>query len=72
MFNSVLRAVMQKFLGTSLSVWISFRRTNISSREGQVDLILAIILLISLIWIPIVTNVFLKKNKEKLRQPAFK
>ena len=72
MFNSVLRAVMQKFLGTSLSMWISFRSTDISSKDGRVDLILAILLLGALIWIPIFTRLFFKKNKEQLREPTFK
>ena len=37
MYNSILRALMQTFLMTNISMWITFRDTDFTSSEGIVD-----------------------------------
>ena len=74
MFNSVLRAFLQKFLGTSLAVLISLRNTDVKVEGGKIDLIISIFLLtvmcMTILWV----KGFLTKNsrREQLRRPNFK
>lgn len=74
MFNSILRAFMQKFLSTSLAVWVSLRSTDVKKPGGEADLIIAIVLVLAMITTIVFTRGFLLKNnrREQLRRPAFK
>lgn len=67
-----MRAMMQKFLSTSISVMLCVRYTDVSTSSGTVDLIIAIVLLIVILATPVLVTCCLCKNRESMREPAFK
>ena len=72
MFNSILRACMQTYLTTCISLLFSLKVTTIESKEGIVSLTLALLTLCYIIGCPIFSKIFLYRKKDKLPQPDFK
>ena len=72
MFNSILRAIMQTFLATSISMWISLSSTQVSTTEGVTDLCIAIAILIFAFAAPFLSLKLLLKYFDRLREPDFK
>ena len=72
MFNSVLRSLMQTYLLTCISTLTSLLNVNLTHTQGKVDFAIAICITIFAISFPIFTVKFLRRNKDKLREPAFK
>ena len=72
MFNSVLRSLMQTYLLTCISTLTSLLNVNLTHTQGKVDFAIAICIIIFAISFPIFTVKFLRRNKDKLSEPAFK
>lgn len=72
MFNSLLRAVMQTYFFITISMWNSFRNTQVDSSEGITNLITAILSLFAVVFFAWFSYRFLKKNLLNLPKSAFK
>ena len=72
MFNSILRAIMQTFLATSITMWLSLRLTDVSNTAGVTDLCIALAFLIFSLVAPYLTLKFLRSKFDRLREPSFK
>ena len=72
MFNSILRAIMQTFLATSIAMWISLQQTDVSTTQGVTDLLIALAILCFTIVAPYLSLKLLRKKFERLREPTFK
>lgn len=72
MFNSILRALMQTYLQTCLSLWFSFGQTNLGTSEGKVDFGLACAMIVFAIGFIVFSYKFLQRKKDNLREPTFK
>ena len=66
MFNAILRTLMQTFLKNSINMWYSLFTTDVSSLEGILDLVFAVLLLALNIMFPIFCYKFLKKKFNEL------
>ena len=63
---------MQTFLLTCISTFTSLLNVNLTHTQGKVDFAIAISIIIFAISFPIFTVKFLRRNKDKLSEPAFK
>ena len=72
MFSILLRACMQTFLYTSISMWKSLLDSNTSSTNGIIDLAVCLVMFAYLLAFTIFSFVFLRKNFEDMPDPAFK
>ena len=72
MFNSVLRALMQTFLMTCISTLTSLLNVNLTHTQGKLDFAIAICIILFAVSFPIFTVKFLRRNNNKLLEPAFK
>ena len=72
MFNSVLRACLQTFLATFVSLLLSLKTLDPTSTEGAVDLILAILIAAYGLSLTVFSLKFLQRKFDSLRVPAFK
>ena len=72
MFNSILRALMQTYLQTTLAMWISLRATNLTVTTGQVDFALFFLTIAFAVSFIVLSYKFLKRNHDNMRIPQFK
>ena len=67
MYNSILRALIQTYLFTSINMWFSLNTSDLSNSEGVIDLIMSIVILVALnIGFPVFCYKFLTAKFEDL------
>ena len=72
MFNSVLRAFLQMYLLTCISIAISFQQVSFGDSLGATDFVLSLFLLALFLVLPYLIHRHLKKNQDKLPDKEFK
>lgn len=72
MFNSILRAILQTYLATSISMWTSLGETSLSSSKGVTDMGIAIALLLFTLAAPMASLRLLRRKFEQLKDQSFK
>ena len=72
MYNSILRALMQTFLANCIAMWLALSSYDVSSIQGAIDFLLAVIVLVFTVMFPVMAYKFLHKNEEIVSQPTFK
>ena len=72
MFNSVLRAFLQMYLLTCISIATSFTQVSFGNSLGATDFVTTLLLFAVCLVVPIVIHRLLTKNQEKLPSPQFK
>ena len=64
---------MQTYLATSMTMWISFKATNLDTSQGKTDFGVAIgISVIVVLAFPAFSYCWLKRNHKRLGEPDFK
>ena len=76
MFNSLLRAILQTFLLTCISMWSAFQSSDVSSSQGVVDIGVAMLILFFALSFPVIVYRLLKQKYNEqdnnLRTPTTK
>ena len=72
MYNSVLRALMQTFLMTSISMWYSLRTASFESGTEITDFVFAILTLLATLFFPAFAYMLLIRKEGELPKPTFR
>lgn len=72
MYNSVLRALMQTFLMTCISMWYSLRMASFDTSTQIVDFVFALLTLGLTLSFTVFTYMLLIRKEEHLPNPTFR
>ena len=62
MFNSLLRAILQTFLLTCISMWSAFQQSEVSSAQGMIDIGVAMLIFFFAFSSPVIVYRLLKQK----------